>query len=314
MKAALPTILLLLPGLLPPLNAQVDTSHKYIAAIVYLDSFVVRASRHGFDVEDFIRLVREDDSFYEAFRNLRRHPFLFDTDFRVFDKKGRLDAMYLSTHRQLWDGRCRSMEVLKETIVGKFWKRKRKHRYYTFRMYDRLFFTHGKVCELTDAEWADDPASLKGMEKHVEELKRLVFRPGEQADVPLVGKKTAIFSEKLIDSYDFSITNKHYADSIDCFVFTATVKPEVEARHPGKTIIKYLETWFERHTFQVIARRYHLKAQNPLFEFDVRMDIQLAKLGSLYYPARLEYEGRWDIPASKPEHVRFRTRFYRFGQ
>lgn len=279
--------------------------------VVLMDSIVVSASRSGFDVQDFIQLVREDESFYQAFRNIRTLSYQSDNNLVMYDKKGKEKAKYESVTKQVSDGNCREMEFLSESISGNFYKRKKKKklRYYTYKLFDRLFFTHSRICESKVAQ-QQQSTSPKGMEKHVAELKKLIFSPGEKADVPMIGKKTEIFSEKMAKYYDFSISSKLYEDSIDCYVFSAVVKPEFQTRKVDKTVIKSLHTYFEKESFQVMARDYQLKYFGALFDFDIAMRIELTKTGELYVPSYLEYDGFWDVPTKKPEISKFSSRFY----
>jgi hypothetical protein len=296
------------------LVAQEETRYDFgdFGGVVLMDSIVVSASRTGFDIQDFIRLVREDESFYQAFRNIRTLSYLADNQLVMYDKKSEEQATYRSKTRQFSDGDCRRMEFLTESISGNFYKRKKKKklRYYTFKLFDRLFFTHGEVCETTVESGQQVASSPKGMEKHVSELKKLIFSPGEKADVPLIGKKTEIFSEEMSAYYDFSITSKIYKDSIDCYVFSAVIKPEFQERKVDKTVIKSLNTYFDKSTFQVMARDYQLMYYGALFDFDIMMKIELKKLGELYVPAYLSYDGFWNVPLKKPEISKFSSRFY----
>lgn len=286
-------------------SASLTAQDEYerLAAIISLDSFTVTATRAGFDVEDFIEIVREDESFYEAFKNLRFLSYDSENDIQLFDKKSKLVAQYTATTHQAAANNCREVFVETETVKGNYFKRKRKLRYYTAKLYDRLFFSDGLECESATADVS------RGMEKHVDQLKRLIFQPGEPVNVPIVGKKTAIFEEDLIELYDFSIQSKSYKNQIDCYVFTARVKPAVKE---DKTIIKYLETYFDKTSFQVIARNYQLKYFGAAFDFDVKMDIKLRKLGQQYVPEYLSYDGFWNIPTQKPETATFSTTFYNF--
>jgi len=266
-------------------TAQTDTS-SFSLYRIELDSLVVSATRSGFNVEDFVEMVRKDESFHEAFHNIRTLSYSSVNEIKMYDRKQREKATYYSTIQQISDGNCRTMETFNETVSGNFFKRKRKIRYYTAKMHDRLFLTHGKICE-SDRKQNDNP---KGIEKNVDELKKLIFSPGEKADVPMI----------------MSITSKKYNSGIDCYVFTAKVKPEVRE---GKTVIKFLETFFDKSTFQVIARNYHLRYSGSLFDFDVKMDIQLTKLGNKYLPELIQYDGNWDIPAKKRETSKFSIQF-----
>ena len=75
-------------------------------------------------------------------------------------------------------------------------------------------------------------------------------------------------------------------------------------------MIKYLETYFDKTNFQVIARNYHLKYSGSLFDFDVKMDIKLKKLGNKYLPELIKYDGNWDVPAKRRETSKFSIRFF----
>ncbi|MEM8908539.1 MAG: hypothetical protein AAGD05_11880 [Bacteroidota bacterium] len=285
-----------------PLRAQVD-----FGGIVELDSVVITASKAGFNVEDFIDLVRNDASFYQAFRNLRFLSYVFHNSIVFFDKDGQPKVHYESWAEQLSDGDCRSMKILEENITGKYYKSKRKPRYYTTRLYERLFYTKGTICESIRAQ-NQNGQKKKGMAKHVEELKKLLFRPGEKAKVPLIGKKTAIFEERMHRYYDYRISSAAYQDSIDCYVFTVALKPQYLKKKKGKTVIKFLETYFEKETLQVIARNYQLQHKTALFDFDVFMKIKLQKWGGLYLPAFIQYDGTWDVAFKKRETARFEMR------
>lgn len=279
-----------------------------IAAIVELDSFVVTAVKQGFSVEDFVQLVREDESFYKAFRNIRLRAYESTNAIELFNKKGKSKASYHSKIRQNWEDECRTMDVLDENVKGNFYKRKKAYRYYTAKLYDRLFFTHGRICERKQAS-VSAPSSSR-MEKYVGELKKLIFQPGEYAEIPMIGKKTAIFSKKMLQYYDFSISSQRYDAEIDCYVFSAKVKPEYQTKQQNKTVIKELVTYFEKSNFQVVARNYQLKYSTIAYDFDVKMAIALKKIGADYLPEFIQYDGQWDIPAKSPEIAEFEIRFF----
>ncbi|RMG87940.1 MAG: hypothetical protein D6714_01460 [Bacteroidetes bacterium] len=294
-----------------PSQAQTDPDYQPVSAIVTLDSFVVTATRQGFDVNDFIRLVREDRSFYQAFRNLRSSAYLFDSQIFMYNKKGKEKASHVARNRQNFDGQCRTMDVLEEKVTGNYYRRKGTHRYYTGQLLETLFFTKGRVCLSENPE--DGQGVSSGMAKHIQELKKLIFSPGERANVPFIGHKTAIFEPEMMPFYDYSISSQMYGEGIDCYVFSAKVKPDFEERKTGKTVIKSLETWFEKSTFQVIARRYQLQYSTIFYDFDVQMHIRLTRLGDRYFPEIIEYDGRWDIPGRKPEIGRFTLHFHHFN-
>lgn len=309
----IPLLFLLLSSTSLASQVSPDTSSYNFGdfgGIVYLDSLVVTASRTGFNVADFVNLVQDDKSFYQAFRNLRFLSYSATNDIQLFDKKQQPLASYRSKTRQKADQLCREMEVLQETVDGKFYKKKGQYRYYTAKLYDRLFFTHSRTCE--SSREPQMQRAVKGMDKHIRELKKLIFQPGSKADIPIIGNRTAIFDPALSPYYDFKISSRKYKNGQSCYVFTAAVKEEYLQRKQDRTIIKFLETYFEKGTLQVIARNYHLTYQGPLFDFDVKMEIELRHLAGEYAPEYIRYEGAWDVPGKKPEICQFSTRFFDF--
>jgi len=293
--------------------AQVDTTtydFGDFGGIIYLDSLVVTATRSGFDVDDFVAMVKNDESFYQAFRNLRFLSYLSKNDIEMFDKKGLSKTHYKSSSQQLAEGLCREMIFSDTEVVGKFYKRKGYYKYYTAKLYDRLFFTHQRHCEKSKAIEKDKAS--KGMSKHVQELKKLIFKPGSKADIPIIGNRTAIFDPAMTPYYDFKISSKQYHSGQDCYVFTAVVKEAFQEKKKDKTVIKFLETYFDKSTFQVIARNYQLAYSGALFDFDVKMKIELVQLNGAYAPEYIFYDGFWDVPGKKPEISKFSIRFYDF--
>ena len=292
------------------MDGQSDTTIANIGGLIDLDSITVTASRADFNVKDFIEMVIEDESFYTAFRNIRFLSYDSENEVKMFDKKGREKASFKNKIQQNSIENCRTMNVLEEEVTGDYFKRKKKHRYYTGKLHDRLFLTHGKICESRKIGPEKPPASK--MEKHIRSLKKLIFNPGKKVDVPFIGGKTAIFSEKMAPYYDYSIASKIYGDSIDCYVFKAIVKPEFRIRKKDKTVIKDLETYFDKSTFQVIARHYQLAYAGTAFDFDVTMDIELDQVLGQYIPIKIHYDGWWDVPARKPEISKFSILFANF--
>lgn len=278
-----------------------------IAAIVFMDSLTVTAQKEGFEVEEFIDLVRNDRSFYQAFRNIRFLAYEAENEMIFYDKKGIPKASYQSNTQQYSDGTCRTMEVLEESVEGNFYKKNKKYRYYTTKMFDRVFFTEGKICESKEA--TEVPAPKKGIRKHISELKKLIFQPGEKVDVPIIGKKTAIFEPEMAPYYDYTISSKPFKDQTDCYVFSAKVKPAFQEKKVDKTVIKYLDTYFDKSTFQVVGRKYLLAYRGTLFDFEVEMEIDLMQFEEGYVPKRIRYKGFWDIPTKRKEDGEFTINF-----
>ena len=136
-------ILFLFLPLASQIRAQEDTTGVITLSKETVLSEVV--IRNDLNVVRFLQRVKEDSSFYKAFRNLRILSFTSFNDVRMLDKKGKLEASLFSKTRQKRENGCRTMEVLEEKASGDMY-RKGELNYYTAQLYAGLFFTTGKVC------------------------------------------------------------------------------------------------------------------------------------------------------------------------
>jgi len=287
------------------LKGQEEMNFKDFGGIIYMDSLTVTASRSGFKPADFIEMVKRDSSFYTAFLNIREMEYYSENDIRFFNKKGRQIAGLKNSIRQNVEDNCRTMDILEEQVTGNYYKRNKAKRYYSAKMYEEIFFTPKKVC--TQKGTAQKPSS--GIKKRIEDLKVLIFKPGSTVDVPIVGKKTQIYDEALLPYYNYTIESKKYKSGTDCYVFSTKLKDNLPRRRKQKTIIKNLETYFDKSTFAVIARNYTLYYNSGFVDFDVQINIELTKSGTKYVPEYLHLEGEWDIPFKPKERVWFETKF-----
>lgn len=251
------------------------------------------------DVPGFIKRVKSDTSFYKSFKNLRIIGFKSWNDIRMLDKKGNLKAHLQSVTQQHRKDNCRSMDVLEENVTGDIYTSSKEYNYYTLAMYASLFFTDGVICG-EDNIVGDTEFSLsgkKGMEKHKEQLKMLFFNPGRKIrGLPFMSNKTDIFSNKLSDDYSMEIDHEMFNGEA-CFVFRQTVLPG----HRSKVVIQTMTTWFSETDFEVLGRKYELKYNAPVYDFDVRMEVEMTRLGELTVPRLIRYNGNWKVMTKKRE-------------
>ncbi len=114
-----------------------------LSKMIQLSEVVVR---NNMDVNAFIQRVKNDTTFYKAFRNLRVLSFTSMNDIRMKNKKGEVTASLQSKTRQHVAKGCRTMETLNESTTGDFYDKSHDYNYYTAELYASLFFTKCNVC------------------------------------------------------------------------------------------------------------------------------------------------------------------------
>ena len=262
------------------------------------------------NVPGFINKIKNDSSYYKAFRNLHVLSFTALNDIRMLDKKGGLNASLRSRTKQTRSKGCRSMQVLEETATGDFYTDDKQYNYYTAQMYASLFFTKGTVCGETNivAGTTFFTDGKTGMDKHKEQLKMLFFNPGRRIDgLPFMSNKTAIYDDDMADRYDMNIDMDLY-NNVSCYVFTQKVKP-------GKSdgvIVDEMVTWFDDQTFDVIARKYSLSYDAGVYDFKVGMEVEMTKVGALTVPSLIRYNGNWKVVTKKRERGVFTATLFNF--
>lgn len=296
------------------INAAVysqDTTVIYKNQSFTLADVVVR---NNFNIASFIDYVKNDTTFYKAFRNLRVLSFSSYNDIRINDKKGNEKASLLSTTRQTYARGCRTMQTLEEKSTGDFYDKKGNYNYTTAEMYASLFFTKGKVCGETNIV-KGRYFSIKGksgMEKHKEQLKQLFFDPGTKIPgLPFVGNKVALFDEKVSKLYDYRIDKTDYLGQ-DCYVFTIKPRDGLSPGEKNDIVIDEMTTWFNSKSLEIIGRNYSLSYNAGVFDFDVDMQVQLEKFGDLLVPKVLRYRGNWGVIFKPSERAMFTATLFDF--
>lgn len=284
-----------------------DTIVKINDHYVTLSEIVVNRK---LDVSAFIDRVKNDTTFYKAFRNLRIIGYTALNDIRMLDENGNNLASLHSKTKQIRTGNCRKMETLKESVTGNMYDDEGNFNYYTARMYAGLFFTKDSVCGETNIVKGSEfsTSGLNGMDKHKEQLKMLLFNPGKRINgLPFISNKTPIFDESMIDKYDMNIDYRDY-DSIPCYVFGIKVKNGQKS----DVVIDEMTTWFNAKTFEIVARNYSLSYDAAVYDFDVNMEVQMTKVGDLLVPSLLRYNGNWKALFKKRERGVFTATLFDF--
>lgn len=303
-RRSIPLIVLLVPAFA---CAQTDTVFNTIE----LDDVVIRAVENGFNVERFMKQVREDTSFHKAFLNTRYYPNRVRSAL-VVRNKGEEETGFLYREGRLVRSGPLAQWVQDSTMErGKLRDRKGGFRYLTAEMYDDVFFPKGSYkASNSVAERKLEVVRGDRFEKYKSELKKFMFDPGtEIASVPFIGDKLALFDPDMVRFYDFALRGEDRSGHA-CWVFTATAKPEFR---DGRTVIKTMETWFDQTNMDVIARQYRIAHASLILDFDISIKVENTVIGNALVPTRVDYGGVWNIPFKKIEIVRFWLLYSEWG-
>jgi hypothetical protein len=270
--------------------------------------------RNNLNVKSFIDYIKNDTTFFKAFRNLRVLSFSAYNDIRVVDKKGNVTASLLSTTRQTRANNCRTMKVLEEKITGDFVDKNGNYNYTTAQMYASLFFTRGTVCGETNIVKGVNFSGKgkSGIEKNKEQLKQLFFNPGTKIPgIPFIGNKIALFDDDVAALYDFRIDQQDYMGT-KCYVFTINPRANLTNGERNDIVIDKMTTWFNAKTLEITGRNYSLSYNAGVYDFDVDMQVELSKVADLLVPKVLRYNGYFDVFLKKKERVLFTATLFDF--
>lgn len=273
-------------------------------APIQMDEVVIKAVRDGWDVQGFMRRVRDDTTFYKAFRSLHLVEYTALNDIKVLDSKGHVTASWNCKTRQHIKKGCRSMDLLEEQVTGDFFKRKRVYRYYTAELYASLFFTNGTICGEDDIVKGALQAEKGGqLEKNKYRLKQLMFNPGAKVPgVPLMGDKAQIFEPDIAKMYDFKLSSEIY-NNVECYVFSAVPKD----KYKDDVVYNLFTTWFRKADYAIMQRDYSLSYNPMVYDFDVVMKVKMTSVHGKLLPSFISYDGNWHVFTKKRERVKFTT-------
>ncbi|WP_295232956.1 hypothetical protein [Sediminibacterium sp.] len=271
--------------------------------------------RNNLDYKMLLDQIKEDTTFYKAFKNLRILGFSSYNDIQMKDKKGAVIASLSSKTRQNRANGCRTMDVLEEKVTGDFYDRSGDYNYMTPELYASLFFTKGTICGETNivAGKKRSVAGKKGMEKHKEQLKMLFFNPGKKiSGIPFIGDKLDLYDETAHKYYDYRLDIEEYKGEL-CYVFSIMPKADLGFIKNDRIVVDQMVTWFNMKTMSVLARNYALSYKAGVYDFDVSMEVEMTNLGNnVIVPKTLRYKGNWDVIFKKRERAIFTATLFDF--
>ena len=270
--------------------------------------------RNNLNVAAFIERIKNDTTFYKAFRNLKVLGYTSLNDIRMFDKKEKVTASLYSKTRQHVNAGCRYTQVLEEQTSGDIYDKDHQFNYYTAGMYAGLFFAIDTICGETNIvkDAAFSTQGKSGLAKHKEQLKMLFFNPGKKIPgIPFIGNKIALFDDEVATRYDFTIDMEAFKGEM-CYVFTCKPRADLPDNEKDKIVVNDMTTWFRIDTWEIVARNYDLSYNAGVYDFNVRMEVEMTKFGNYLVPKLLRYNGNWDVVLKKRERSVFTATLFDF--
>jgi hypothetical protein len=272
--------------------------------------------RNNLDYKFILGRIKEDTTFYKAFRNLRVIEFSSYNNIDVFNKNKTIKASYESKTRQHRENGCRTTEVIDEKTTGDFYDKNHEYNYLTAEMYASLFFAKGKVCGENNIVKGRmmDVRNKKGMDKHREQLKMLFFNPGKKIPgIPFIGDKLDLYDDRAHKLYDYKLDYTEYQGK-PSYTFSITPKDDLGTFKRDDIVVDEMTTWFDAKTLEVLARNYSLSYKAGVYDFDVSMEVEMTKIGELTVPRTLRYKGNWNVIFKGRERAQFTATLFDFKQ
>ena len=269
---------------------------------------------NNLDYRSILNRIKNDTSFYKAFRSLHIVGYSAYNDIRILNKDGSLKASWNSKTTQHRDSGCRTMQVEEEKTTGKFFDSKGNYNYLTSEMYASIFLTKGKICGENNivAGKTFSTSNKSGLQKHKEQLKMLFFDPGKKIPgIPFIGDKLDLYDDKAHKLYDYRLD---YIDYKGSFAYVFTIKPKENLGFFSKDdiVVDEMTTWFDYKTLEVLARNYVLSYNTGAYDFHVNMQVEMTRVGGLLVPQVLRYKGDFGIIFKKKERGEFTATLFNF--
>ena len=311
-KIIISAIIVLFTFVMPIASNAQDTAFKDDGVSFTLSEAIVR---NHFDYKAILQRIKEDSSFYKAFKTLRTIGYSSYNHIEMKDKQGKMQASLDSKTRQNHIGDCRTMDVLEEKVYGDLRKADGSYNYTTPALYASLFFTKGQICGETNIVTGKKRViSGSGIEKAKEQLKMLFFNPGRKIPgIPFVGNKLDLYDEAAHELYDYKLDYVEYQGQL---VYMFDVKPKEDLGFFSKNdiVVDQMTTWFNPKTLEVLGRNYSLSYKAGVYDFNVAMEVEMTYFNGQLVPKTLRYKGNWDVLLKKREIGLFTATLFDFNK
>jgi hypothetical protein len=294
--------LLVLSFLIAAFNSfsqQIQRYNPDTIRTIVIDS-PVNIRSHKLRAQDFIDAVVADTSFYKAFQNMKLYSFIAENRIFTYNNKNKVNGKIYRKIKHSLIGNTPKAEYLARQDSGTVFKKNGKYQLYTVEMFDYIF-TNAYNSGFTEAESLPGSGGKNGSYKS--KLKALIFTPGRKiSGIPFISSKTEIFGPDMRQYYNYEFARGTYVDSIPVYRFRVIRKPSTS---DDDVMISEMTTIFDARSFQILGRYVDMKYSNMLFDFDVQMNIELNSFDGELLPAKITYQGNWNVPFHKEERASF---------
>jgi len=274
--------------------------------VIFLDNVVISVKNNGFSVDDFIGYVKNDTTFYMAFKHLRYYSHNYESELNIFDRKGQVIGMlkkkgtYHSNAKRAW--------IVNDSIYdkGKIFKRNGNYKYYTPEAFDEVFFPKDTI----DVSLNISKDKNKKESQNMRDAKTVGFSIGTN-DVEQskggISKKLAVFDIDMQQYYDYTISDTIYMEK-ECYVFVVKVKKDLKTRDREKALIRKIVSYFDKGNFNVIYRHYKFVYNHILIDLDMDVFVHMDYVNGKHVPIDILYKGFWNALFFKPERAEFKLK------
>jgi hypothetical protein len=271
--------------------------------VIFLDDVVISEENNGFSVEDFVRYVKEDTTFYMGFKHLRYYSHTYESELTIFNKKGKTIGTLKKWGKHHSNGE--KAWVVNDSIYdsGKIFKRNGKYKYYTPEAFDEVFFPKDTIdvsLKMADGKNKDDSQNMR-------DAKTVGFSigtDGVEQSKGGISKKLAIFDVDMQQYYDYTISDTTYKGK-ECYVFSVMVKKDLKEKDRGKALIRKIVSYFDKENFHVIYREYKFVYNHWLIDLDMDVVVHMDYVNGKHIPTNIQYKGFWNVLFFKAERAEF---------
>ena len=272
--------------------------------VIVLDDVVISEEKNGFSVNDFISYVKNDTTFYKAFKHLRFFQHNFKSELNIFNKKNENIASLVKEGIHYSDNKRAYISYDTLLHTGRMFKRNGNYRFYTPKAFDEVFFPSDTFEVFLNIRKEKNSSEES---QNMRDAKTIGFSIGNdnvEQSKGGVKKKLAIFNIEMQQYYDYVISDTLY-NNYPCYVFSVNVKETISAKMKEKALIRKIVSFFDKKNLNVIFREYIFKYKNWFIDLDINVVVHMDYVNSFHLPIKVEYRGFWDVIFFKTEKAEF---------